>query len=63
MPTFESTARITRKYLMNKTKHEVCDVVFLVLDENERLRKEVERLKAKAKAKTKVVKVKRLAKS
>lgn len=53
MAVFESTARITRKYLMNKTKHEVCDVVFALLRENDRLEADVKRLRLAAEGKLK----------
>ncbi|WP_273288307.1 hypothetical protein [Methylorubrum populi] len=44
----ESTARITRRYLMNKTKHGICDVVFLLLRHNDQLEAEVKRLRLAA---------------
>ncbi|MEH3064941.1 MAG: hypothetical protein PGN33_20105 [Methylobacterium radiotolerans] len=48
MAVIESTARITRKYLMNKTKHEICDVVFELLRQNDRLEADVKRLRLAA---------------
>ncbi|KQS75020.1 hypothetical protein ASG32_07955 [Methylobacterium sp. Leaf361] len=48
MAVIESTARITRKYLMNKTKHEICDLVFDLLRQNDRLEADVKRLRLAA---------------
>ncbi len=48
MAIIETTARITRKYLMNKTKHEICDVVFDLLRQNDRLEADVKRLRIAA---------------
>lgn len=53
MAVFESTARITRKYLMNKTKHEICDVVFMVLKTNDALEAELKRLRLAAEGRLK----------
>ncbi|QEE37912.1 MULTISPECIES: hypothetical protein [unclassified Methylobacterium] len=48
MPVFESTARITRKYLMNKTKPELVDFYFELLRQNDKLEADVKRLRLAA---------------
>lgn len=48
MAVFESTARITRKYLMNKTKSELVDFYFELLRQNDKLEADVKRLRLAA---------------
>ncbi len=44
MAVFESTARITRKYLLNKTKNDLVDLYFDLLRQNDKLEADVKRL-------------------
>ena len=46
MTTMVITTKITRKYLMNKSKYELCDIVFDLLDKNEGYEFETARLRA-----------------
>ena len=48
MAVIESTARITRKYLLNKTKNELVDFYFDLLRQNDKLEADVKRLRLAA---------------
>lgn len=48
MAVFESTARITRKYLLNKTKNDLVDLYFDLLRQNDKLEADVKRLRLAA---------------
>lgn len=48
MGIIESTARITRKYLLNKTKNELVDLYFDLLRQNDKLEADVKRLRLAA---------------
>lgn len=45
MTTMTVTTKITRRYLMNKTKHELCLFIDMLIDDIEEARAEIDALK------------------